>query len=108
DPDLAYLKRLYGAATKNALREAARALSPEERNVLRDAYARSLSIDQIAGIHGCHRATAARRIERARDRLLTTVRVVLRDKLGVSERALESVLRLVKSDLHVTLERVLS
>jgi RNA polymerase sigma-70 factor (ECF subfamily) len=108
DPDLAYLKRLYGAATKAALRDAARTLSPEERNVLREHYARALSIDQIAALHGCHRATAARRIERARERLLGEVRVLLREKLGISERSLESVLRLVKSDLHVTLDRVLS
>lgn len=107
-PDLAYAKRLYGAAMHTAIQDAAAALSPEERNVLREHYARGLTVDQIAQLHGYHRATAARRVQRARDALLDGIRALLAERLGLSGAELESVLRLVQSEIDVTLERVLA
>ena len=107
-PDLAYAKRLYGVAMQQAIQDAAAALTPEERNVLRDHYARGLTVDQIAQLHGYHRATAARRVQRARDALLEGIRLLLAERLGLSGAELESVLRLVRSQMNVTLERVLA
>jgi RNA polymerase sigma-70 factor (ECF subfamily) len=107
-PDLQYIKRLYGAAVTAALQDAAKELEPEERNVLREMYARGLTIDQIAALRGIHRATAARRVQRARELLLSRVRALLEERLGVNEDSLRSVLRLVETELHVTLERVLA
>jgi RNA polymerase sigma-70 factor (ECF subfamily) len=106
-PDLAYLKRLYGQEVAAALEAAARSLSPEARNVLRDHYARGLTIDQIGRAHGVHRATAARRVQRARDELVAQVRAALASQLGVSEAEIDSVMRLVESQLDITMERVL-
>jgi RNA polymerase sigma-70 factor (ECF subfamily) len=107
DPGLAYLKRMYGKAMRAAVEEAAAALSPEERNVLREHYARGLTIDQIASIHGFHRATAARRVQRARDGLVRRTRAILGERLGMSDTDLDSVMRLVQSDLHMSVRRVL-
>jgi RNA polymerase sigma-70 factor (ECF subfamily) len=106
-PDLAYLKRLYGREVAAAVESAARALSPEARNVLRDHYARGLTIDQIGRAHGVHRATAARRVQRARDELVVGVRATLIAQLGVSDAEIDSVMRLVESQLDITMERVL-
>jgi RNA polymerase sigma-70 factor (ECF subfamily) len=105
-PDLAYLKRLYGAAVTAAIEDAARALTPEARNMLRQHYAQGLSIDDIGRLQRVHRATAARRLQKARELLLESVRGVLAERLQLSTEDLESVLRLVQSQLDVTLERV--
>ena len=107
DPDVAFAKRLYGAAVLEAVQEAARDLSPQERNVLREHYARGLSIDQIGRLHRVHRATAARRVQRARELLVDKVRALLVARFKLSGRDLESVLRLLRSAMHITLERVL-
>jgi RNA polymerase sigma-70 factor (ECF subfamily) len=107
DPELEYLKRTYRNEMRQAFEQAARDLSPEERNVLRDHYAQGLTIDEIAKAHGIHRATAARRIEGARETLLRGTRQLLMAKLKLSRRELESVARLIESQLHVTIERVL-
>jgi RNA polymerase sigma-70 factor (ECF subfamily) len=107
DPELAYLKRTYRHEMRQAFEQAARELSPEERNVLREAYAQGLTIDEIAAAHGIHRATAARRIDAAREALLRGTRQLLMARLKLSRRELESVVRLVESQLHVTIERVL-
>jgi RNA polymerase sigma-70 factor (ECF subfamily) len=107
DPELEYLKRTYRVELRQAFEEAARALSPEERNVLREHYAHGLSIDEIAAAHGIHRATAARRIEGAREAVLRGTRQRLMRKLRLSRRELESVVRLIESQLHVTIDRVL-
>lgn len=107
DPELEYLKRTYRTELRQAFEEAARALSPEERNVLREHYAHGLSIDEIAAAHGVHRATAARRIEGAREAVMRGTRQRLMQKLRLSRRELESVVRLIESQLHVTIDRVL-
>ena len=107
DPELEYLKRTYQAEMRQAFEESARALSAEERNVLRMHYARGLSIDEIAQATGIHRATAARRIESAREAVLRGTRQRLMQKLRLSRRELESVVRLIESQLHVTMDRVL-
>jgi RNA polymerase sigma-70 factor (ECF subfamily) len=107
DPEIEYLKRTYRHEMRQAFEQAARDLSPEERNVLRDHYAQGLTIDEIAAAHGIHRATAARRIEGARETLLRGTRQLLMARLKLSRRELESVARLIESQLHVTIERVL-
>jgi len=107
DPELAYLKRTYRAELRQAFEESARALSPEERNVLREHYAHGLTIDEIAAAHGIHRATAARRVESAREAVLRGTRQRLMQRLKLSRQELESVVRLIESQLHVTIDRVL-
>ncbi len=107
DPELAFLKREHREQMRAAFEEAAGELSPEDRNLLRHHHTRGMSIDQLAAAHGIHRATAARRLQRARELLLEGTRRRLMDRLRVSERELDSVVRAAESQFHVTLERVL-
>jgi RNA polymerase sigma-70 factor (ECF subfamily) len=106
DPEMAYLKRRHAADVKAAFEASAGELSPEERNVLREHYARGLSIDQIAAAHGIHRATAARRLVSAREAVLAGTRRILMTRLRLTRAELESVVRMVESRMHVTAERV--
>jgi RNA polymerase sigma-70 factor (ECF subfamily) len=107
DPETEYLKRHYGNEFRAAFEEAVRGLTPEDRNVLRSHYAGGLSIDQIASVFGIHRATAARRVNRAKETLLAETRRRLGERLRMSRRELESVMRLIESQLHVSVQRLL-
>jgi RNA polymerase sigma-70 factor (ECF subfamily) len=107
DPETQYLKRRYGHEFRESFEKAVLALEPEERNVLRSYYAKRLSIDQIASMFGIHRATAARRVNRARETLMAETRRHLTERLKLSGTELESVLRLIESQIHVSVERLL-
>ncbi len=106
DPELAYLKELYRDQFRTAFGRAAASLEPEQRNVLRAYYGQGSSIDAIAAGRGVHRATAARRVGQAREQLLSETRRLLISELNLSRRDLESVMRLIQSQLHLTLSRV--
>jgi RNA polymerase sigma-70 factor (ECF subfamily) len=107
DPELAYLKVSYRHAFREAFEEAATGLSPEARNVLRAHFVHGLGIDEIAATHGIHRATAARRLAKAREDLLRDTRRILLARLSLSRDELASVMRLIESKLHVSMQRLL-
>jgi RNA polymerase sigma-70 factor (ECF subfamily) len=105
DPELEYFKRTYGDAFREAFREAFRSLESQERNLLRYAFAQGLTVQEIGTIYDVHRATAARWVRSAVERLAARVKEKLRVRLGVSELEYEAILRLIESQLHITLER---
>lgn len=108
DPEVAYLRRLYGEEFRAAFELAVTDLTPAERNVLRWYHVQGLSIDQIAATRGGHRATAARQVQRAREALLQAVRARLAARLGVADAEVDSVMRAMGSDVHVSVRRVLA
>jgi RNA polymerase sigma-70 factor (ECF subfamily) len=107
DPEIDYMKARYREAFRSAFEVAARGLEPEDRNLLRQHFAQGLGIDRLAALHRIHRATAARRITRARDLLLARTRAELRARLGVRDVELDSVMRVLGGEVEVTVERVL-
>ena len=62
-----------------------------------------LNIDQIAAIHDVHRATAARWLVRIRAQLEERTREELRRALGVSGAELDSIIRLIQSQLDLSI-----
>jgi len=66
-----------------------------------------LSIDQIGALYHLHRATAARRVVKAREALLTATRTALAARLGLTTEQLESVLQLIASRMDASVERLL-
>lgn len=107
-PERAHFRQRYEAEIGEAITEAARSLTPEERNVLREHHVLGLTVDEIAVAHGIHRATAARRVQRARDVLVRRVKQLLGAKLGLAGADLASVMNLVQSQMHITMDRVLA
>ena len=108
DPELAHLERTYAGAFRAAFQRALAELEPRERNLLRQHYLQDLSIDEVGGLYGVHRATAARWIARARGRMLDGTRAALGAALGLPEHELDSLLRLIQSKLDVSLRSELS
>ena len=103
DPELARIERLYREEFQSAFREALASLSPRERNLLRQHYQQGLGIDQLGVLYDIHRATAARWLARARDRLASGTRQRMRERLQVERGELDDILRLIQSRLEITL-----
>jgi RNA polymerase sigma-70 factor (ECF subfamily) len=103
DPELQYVRARYQAAFASALADALGGLEAAERNLLRLHFVEGLTVDGLAPIYGIHRATAARRLAEARDRLLASTRAHLHEALGISGRELDSLLALVRSWIEINL-----
>lgn len=106
-PQLRYLKARHHREFKQAFEEAVQMLTPRERSLLRLHFVNHLSIDELGCLYHVHRATAARRLARARQRLADLTRDVLRERLSLSSGEFESVVRLIRSQLDVSITRVL-
>jgi len=107
DPELEVLRATYSHQFGAAFEQAIALLTAEQRNTLRSYYAKELTIDEIATAYGIHRATAARRVNQARDALLTATRRLLAERLRLDTAGLDSVLRLLTSQLHLSVRRLL-
>ena len=105
DPQLAYLRRLYGASFQQAFDAAVAGLAPRDRNLLKLSVIDGLGIDQLAKIFHVHRSTAARRLELVRTALVSATRDRMRRSLAISESELDSVMRVLT---HVTLHHALA
>lgn len=107
DPHVAALRDEASAHLAAALREALSAVDAPTRALLRQHYVHRLGIDAVARLLGVHRSNAARRIVRARAQVLTEVRRGLTRRLSLVGRDVDSLVRLARSSLGLSLERLL-
>ncbi|MBE7454840.1 MAG: sigma-70 family RNA polymerase sigma factor [Kofleriaceae bacterium] len=105
DPELEYMKRTYAREFQAAFTEALAGLGAREQTLLRYHHVDGLNIDEIGAIYRVHRVTAFRWLEKAKEKLVDATLVVMRARLNVSARELESVLRLIRSQVHLSLVR---
>jgi RNA polymerase sigma-70 factor len=102
DPELQFLRASCAAEFELAFRDAAASLSAEDRNLLRCHYLDGLGIDPLGALLGVHRVTASRRLNKARATLVTETRRLLAERLRLDAPALESLLRLIESEVDVS------
>jgi RNA polymerase sigma-70 factor (ECF subfamily) len=102
-PDLAELKAKYRQQFKAAVEAALAGLSERDRGVLRFAIQHGLTADQIGQLYGVHRVTVARWLRSIRDAL--TAAIVAH--LGVERSELDSMLRLIRSQMSLSVQRLL-
>ncbi len=74
--------------------------------MLRGHFVGGLTIDDLAGRYGVHRATAARWIAAARDRLLVATRRAAAARLESTDAEVDSLMHLVASQLEFSLSRL--
>jgi RNA polymerase sigma-70 factor (ECF subfamily) len=108
DPGSGIIKELESAEVKRAFEDAIAALEPRERNVLRLHLLHGLGIDEIGRIHGVHRSTAARWIDRIRGQLRGHTARLLRQRLSLGSAEVDSLVRYVQSRLDISFDRVLA
>jgi len=101
-------KERYRAAFRTAFRAALATLAPRDRVLLRMHVLDDLTIDEIGALHGVHRATAARWIERARELVARAVRRDLMTQLGSDPFEIDEVLRWVQSRIELSFSTLAS
>ncbi|HET9989534.1 MAG TPA: sigma-70 family RNA polymerase sigma factor [Kofleriaceae bacterium] len=105
DPEVEYMKRTYSAEFKAAFTEALTQLGPREQTLLRYHHVDGLNIDEIGAIYRVHRVTAFRWIEKAKEQLVKVTLDTLRTRLKLPADELDSVLRLIRSQIHLSIVR---
>jgi RNA polymerase sigma-70 factor (ECF subfamily) len=105
DPEVEYMKRTYASEFKAAFGDALKQLGPREQTLLRYHHVDGLNIDEIGAIYRVHRVTAFRWIEKAKEQLVKSTLDTLRQRLKLPASELESVLRMIRSQIHLSLVR---
>jgi RNA polymerase sigma-70 factor, ECF subfamily len=105
DPEIEYMKKTYSNEFKAAFTEALTQLGPREQTLLRYHHVDGLNIDEIGAIYRVHRVTAFRWIEKAKEQLVKATLDTLRTRLKLPADELDSVLRMIRSQIHLSLIR---
>jgi RNA polymerase sigma-70 factor (ECF subfamily) len=106
-PDLALARQSVRPALQEALRSGFETLSDNERTVLRLHFIDGLSIDAIGRVFQVHRSSVGRWLITIRTRLFEHVRERVALDLQPTSAELRSIFRLVKSDLRLSIDRLL-
>jgi len=107
DLEIDDLKRRYRPEFRVAFSAGLRALVPRHRTLLRQYYIDGLTMDAIARLHQVHRITIVRWIDAARSALAAETRRELSARLRIDHRELESILRLIESQMDLSLRSFL-
>lgn len=108
DPELLLLKRRSAQLFERILREVLASLPERERMLLKLHHVDGLTLDAVAKVGGVSRATAARSLAQARERVLKRVERALEQDLGRNAPGAESLLALVHSQLELSIARHLA
>ncbi|MGE0328408.1 MAG: transcriptional regulator [Polyangiaceae bacterium] len=107
DPELDYLREKYASDFRLAFTDALSDLDKQQRTVLSLYLADGLNIASIGALYSVHRATVARWIAETREHLFSETRRRLHERLNISETEFQSIVRLVQSQLDVSVRRLL-
>jgi RNA polymerase sigma-70 factor, ECF subfamily len=107
DPQLMALKSQHSADFKRAFQAAVAALPARDRAVLRAMIVDDRTIHEIAAVYGIHRVTASRWVSEIRHALLKGTRQQLRAQLSLDDSHLDSAMRMIDSNLDLSLYRLL-
>lgn len=105
DPELEYMKRTYAHEFRAAFAAALGQLGAREQTLLRYHHVDGLNIDEIGAIYRIHRVTAFRWLEKAKEILASSTLDILRGRLKLPASELDSVLRMIRSQIHLSLVR---
>jgi RNA polymerase sigma-70 factor (ECF subfamily) len=108
DAESDVLKRRYSGDVNAAFRAAVGALTAEQRDLLRRHFVEGATLAELAAALGVGRATVARWIAAARQAILAGAHRQLREKLSLRPAELESLLRLMRSQLDLSLSTAFS
>ncbi len=107
DPDLLLDKEGMRPVFQSALEDVLSGLDAHDKTILRLHFVDGLGIDAIGGLYHVHRATAARWLVVLREQVFDRVRERLSLGRKPSPSEFRSLVRLVRGDLAVSIDRVL-
>jgi RNA polymerase sigma-70 factor (ECF subfamily) len=107
DPELQYLKTRYRGTFKEAVAAALSRLNQRQRTVIRLQSVAGLTLAQIGVMLGVDDSTVSRWLQAARGTILQETQRELGIKLGLRVEELPSLVRLMTSQLEVSVARLL-
>ncbi len=107
DAELAVLRAKYHGDVDVAVRAALAKLDDRSRALLRYAVVDGWTVDRIGLLYGVHRATAARWVAGVRETLGAAIREEVAARLAISIDEVDSIVRLVQSQLDVSFVRLM-
>ncbi len=107
-PELEHFRQRYHAEFKEAFEAALASLEVRERNVLRHHFIDRLSFEDLGALYGVHKTTAFRWLEDARGKLSKRTRNGFQERVRLPPLDMDSVLRLLQSNIDLSLSRVLA
>jgi RNA polymerase sigma-70 factor (ECF subfamily) len=102
-PEVALVRARHGRELGAALRAAIAALPEKERGLIKLSVVHGLTIDELCGLYGVHRATVARWIARLKEEIFDSAVAQLRRRLRLDTAGVESLCRAVRSQLDFSL-----
>jgi RNA polymerase sigma-70 factor (ECF subfamily) len=97
----------HRAVFQGALQESLATLTTREKTLLRLHFLDGMNIDELGVVFRVHRATVARWLVAVRTRVLDKVREKLSLELGSSPSEAQSLVRLLRSEVQVSIRRIL-
>ena len=106
DPELAYMKKHYGDVFQKAFATALADLAPKDRLLLKQRFRHAMGVEDLGRQYGVNAGTITRRVQAARAALAEATRTAMMASLGVDAADVASILRLIQSQLDVSLSTV--
>lgn len=106
-PEMALLTGQLKEIFQSVFRDAVESLTSRERNLLRYHFLSELSIDQIGRLYHVHRATAARWVAQARERLITETRKRFLARAPTGAETFPRIVELIRSQITANLAALL-
>ena len=103
DLELAYMKKTYGEAFQRAFAAALAQLAAEDRLLLKQRFRHHMTVEELGALHSVHAGTISRWVAAARERLVAATRTAMMRELGIGGADVESILRLIQSEIEITL-----
>src|SRR5262249_41097880 len=107
EPELDLVRARYRTDFEDALREALKSLPERDRAMLHGSVGGGKSIDELGALYGVSRAPAARWLAAAREALAVETRRRLATRLRLTPTELDSVAAVVRSQIDVSIVRLL-
>jgi RNA polymerase sigma-70 factor (ECF subfamily) len=107
DPELRYLQAMHASAFEEAFKHALARLSTRSRFLLRLHCFMGMTLAELAGVYAVNDATISRWLAKARDELLDGTGRYMREVHGVRPEEFPSLARLLASQLHMSVARLL-
>lgn len=103
DPAIELFKTQYGDTFRGCIKSAFGRLSAKDRNLLRLHHLDGVQTAELARLHGVHRATVVRWLADARQSFVSNFRDEFATKLGTPRLEIDSLARIFRSGLDISL-----
>jgi RNA polymerase sigma-70 factor (ECF subfamily) len=103
DLELAFMKKTYGEAFRRAFQSALAGLPEDKRLLLKQRYRHQMTVEQLGAMHAVNPGTISRWVAAAREQLVGGTRAAMMTELGVGGSDVESILRMIHSQIELSL-----